>query len=78
MITKIVTEFIKNKRTVLRSQQRFTRQKHNVYPKEVKKIGNNGKRIQSVDSIETNVYGTNIQEKNTKNGENYADRTGEN
>ena len=41
-------------------------------------IGNTGKRIQSADSIETNVYGTNIQEKNTKNGENYADRTGEN
>ena len=78
MITKIVAEFIKNKITVLRSQQTFTRQKYNVYPKEVKKIGSNGKRIQSVDSIETIVYGTNIQEKNTKNGKNYADRTGEN
>ena len=52
-------EFIKSNRTILRSQQRFTREKHNVFTKDVKKIANNNKIIQSIDSIETNAYGTN-------------------
>ena len=40
----------------------FRRKKHNVFTEEVSKIAlraNNDERIQSIDSIDTYVYGTN-------------------
>ena len=45
-------EFIKINRSILKSQQRFRTEKHNVFTEEVKKIAlstNNDKRIQSID-----------------------------
>ena len=49
-------EFIKNNRLILKTQQRFTSEKHNVYTEEINKIAlssNDDKRIQSIDSIVT-------------------------
>ena len=46
----------------LKSQERFRSKKRNVFTEQVNKItfsANNGKRIQSVDSIETYASGTN-------------------
>ena len=46
---------------ILKSQQRFRSEKHKVFTEEVSKIAfnaNDGKRIQSIDSIETYSYGT--------------------
>ena len=54
-------EFIKNNKLVLKLQQRFRSEKHNVFTEEVNKIAssaNNDKRMQSIDSIETYAYGT--------------------
>ena len=42
-------------------QQRFKSERHNVFTEEINKIAlssNDNKRIQSIDSIETDVYGT--------------------
>ena len=49
-------KFIKNNKLILRSQQRFGNEKHNVFNEEINKItlnACNNKRIQSIDSIET-------------------------
>ena len=46
----------KNNRLVLKSEQRFRREKHEKYTEEVNEItlsANGGKRIQSNDSMET-------------------------
>ena len=54
-------EFIKNKKWILKSQQRFRSGKHNVFTEEVNKIvlrTNDDKRIESIDSIEAYPYGT--------------------
>ena len=51
----------KNK-TILKSQQRFKSQEHNVYNKETNKIAlssNDDKRLQTFDNITTYPYGTN-------------------
>ena len=42
-------------------QQRFKSERHNVFTEEINKIAlssNDGKRMQSTDSIETYAYGT--------------------
>ena len=52
-------EFIKNNRLILKTQQRFTSEKHNVYTEEINKIAlssNDDKRIQSIDSIVTWIW----------------------
>ena len=54
-------EPIKNNELILKLQQRFRSEKHNVLTEEVYKIAlsaNDDKRIQSIDSIETYAYGT--------------------
>ena len=48
-------EFIKNNKLILKTQQRFRSEKHNVYTKEIKKISlslNDVKRIQLINWIE--------------------------
>ena len=50
----------KNNKLILKPQQRLKNEKHNVFTKEVKKStlsAKNDKRIQSIDLIETYVYG---------------------
>ena len=54
-------EFIKNNKSMLKTQQRFKRERHNVFTEEINKIAlssNDDKRMQSIDSIETYAYGT--------------------
>ena len=54
-------ELIKINKLILKPQQRFRSNKHNVFTEEVNKIAlsaNNDKRIQSANSIETYLYGT--------------------
>ena len=55
-------EFIKSNKLILKRQQRFKSEKHNVFTEEINKIAlssNDNKRIQSADSIETYAYGMN-------------------
>ena len=54
-------EFIKSNELILKSQQSFRSEKHDVFTKEVNKSVlsvNKDKSIRSVDSTETYVYGT--------------------
>ena len=49
-------QFIKNKKLILKTQQRFRSKKHNVFTEEINSIAlssNDDKRIQSIDSVET-------------------------
>ena len=49
-------EFIKNKRLILKTQQRFRSKKHNVCTEEISNTAlssNDDKRIQSTDPVET-------------------------
>ena len=49
------TEFIKNNKLILKSQQKFRSEKHNVFTEKVNKTAlsaNDDKRIQSIDSTE--------------------------
>ena len=46
---------------ILKTQQRFKNEKHNVFTEETNKIAlssNDDQRMQSIDSIETNAYET--------------------
>ena len=55
-------EFTKNNKLILKTQQRFKSERHNISTEEINKIAlscNDDKRIQSIDSIETYVYGMN-------------------
>ena len=59
-LQKIIKNYKNNK--ILKSQQRFRIEKHNVFTVKVNNIAlsaNNDKRIQSIDSVETYSYGTN-------------------
>ena len=52
-------EHIKN-RIILKTQQRFKKERHNIFTEKIIKIplsSNDDKRLQSNDSIETYVYG---------------------
>ena len=58
--TKIRKWFIRNNKSILKTQQRFESERHNVFSEEINKIplsSNDDKRIQSTDSIETYAYG---------------------
>ena len=62
ILREIHKEFIKNNKSILKSQQRFRSNKHNVFTEEVTKIAliaNDDKRIQSIGSIETYACRTN-------------------
>ena len=46
-------DFVKNKKLILKTQQRFKSERHNVFTEEVNKIGlssNDDKRMPSIDS----------------------------
>ena len=52
-------ELIKKKKLILKTQQRFRSEKHNVFTEEINKIilsSNDDKRLQSIDSIEIYAY----------------------
>ena len=54
-------EFMKNNKSILKSQQRFQSESHNVFTEEINKIAlssNDDKRMQSIDLIETYRYRT--------------------
>ena len=54
---------LQNNKTILKSQQRFKSEAHNVYTEEVNKIAlfnNDDKRLQTFDEIESYPYGTNV------------------
>ena len=51
--------FIKNNKSILKIQQRFKSERHNVFTEEINKIAlssNDDKIMQSIDSIQTNAY----------------------
>ena len=55
-------EFIENSKLILKLQQRLRNEKQNVFTEEVNKIAlsaNNDKIIQSINSLETCLYGIN-------------------
>ena len=55
-------KFIRNNKSILKTQQRFKSERHNVFTEEINKIAlssNDDKRMQSIDLIETYAYGTN-------------------
>ena len=54
-------EIIENNKLILKTQQRFKSERHNVFAEETSEIAlssNGDKRMQSIDSIETYAYGT--------------------
>ena len=54
-------EFVKNNKLILKTQQRFKSERHNVFTEEINKIvlsSSDDKRMQSIDSMETYTYGT--------------------
>ena len=54
-----------NDKNILKSQQRFKSNHHNVYTEEINKIAlssNDDKRLQTSDRIKTYLYGTNLCE----------------
>ena len=54
--------FIRSSKLILKTQQRFKSERHNVFTKEINKIAlssNDNKRMQSTDLIETYAYGMN-------------------
>ena len=56
-----IKEFIKSNKSILKIQQRFESERHNVSTEEISKIAlssNDDKGMQSIDSIETYAYGT--------------------
>ena len=54
-------EFIINNKSILKTQQRFRSERHNVFTEEINKIAlssNDNKIMPSIDSIETHAYET--------------------
>ena len=58
-----------NNKLILTTQQRFRKEKHNIFTDKVNKIvfcSNDDKRIKSIDSIETYAQGTSIYDPRTR------------
>ena len=49
-------EFIRNNKSILKIQQRFKSERHNIFTEEIN-TSNDDQRMQSIDSIETYAYG---------------------
>ena len=61
IVLKSYKQFIRNNKQILKAQQRFKGEKHNVVTKEISKItliSSDDKRLQQIDSIEPYAYGT--------------------
>ena len=61
VLKKVHKKFIKNKKLILKTQQSFKSERHNIFTEEINKMAlclNSDKRIQSIDLIETYAYGT--------------------
>ena len=61
VLKKIIRKIHKINKLILKVQQKIKSKKHNVFTEEVNKIAlsaNDDKKIQSLESIETNAYGT--------------------
>ena len=59
---KIINYCLFNNKIILKSQQRFKSDHHNVYTEKINKIAlssNHDKRLQTFDRIKTYPYGTN-------------------
>ena len=59
---KIGVDSLKKNKLILKTQQRFKSERHKVFTEEINKVAlssNDDKRMQSIDSIETYVYGMN-------------------
>ena len=55
-------EFIRNNKSILKTQLRFKSERHHVFTEKIYKIAessNDDKSMQSIDLIETYAYGTN-------------------
>ena len=55
-IKENLKEFIRINKSILKTQQRFKSERHNVFTEDINKMSlssNNDKRMQSIDSIET-------------------------
>ena len=62
LMFKNYTDFLFKNKIILKSQQRFKSDYHNVYTKQINKIAltsNDDKRLQTFDKIETDPNGTN-------------------
>ena len=62
LMFKNYTDCLLNDKTILKSQQRFKSECHNVYTEQINKIAlssNDDKRLQTFDKITTYPYGTN-------------------
>ena len=56
VLKKVIKNLLKNNKLILKAQQRFKSERHNVFTEEIDKIAlgsNDDKRMQSIDSIET-------------------------
>ena len=61
VLKKIIRKIHKINKLILKLQQKIKSKKHNVFTEEVNKIAlsaNDDKKIQSLESIETNAFGT--------------------
>ena len=61
IVLKNHKQFIRNNKSILKTQKRFKSERHDVLTEEINKIpliSNDDKRMQSIDSIETYAYGT--------------------
>ena len=69
MVLKNHEEFIKNNKSILKTQQRLKSERYNVSTEEINKTAlssNDDKRMESIDSIETYAYGTSKDQINEK------------
>ena len=60
---KNYADYFFNDKAILKTQQRFKSDCHNVYNEQINKIAlssNDDKRLQKFDKIKTNQYGTNV------------------
>ena len=69
LMVKNYKDYLLNDETILKSQQRFKSDYHNVYTEEITKIAlssDNDKRLQTFDKITTHPYGTNVDDDGEK------------